>query len=455
MTAPAGQAAVRTARDARAAALRDWAADAAAEEPGGDARGAVRLGLATLVALCVALGGWGLGGRVAGVIAVPGVVAVPGGPLPVAAAEAGIVAHVAVRDGDRVAAGALLLRLDTAALDLEAARLSAEAGALAARRARLLAEAEGRAPPPAALPAALPAAPPAASVLPGGPEARLAAATQAAEAAAARRDRAADRALTAEAAGLAATRAAAERQRALIGAALADKAALARAGIARRAEVQALEREAARLDGLVDATTAEIAALAARAAASRLDRAAEAAQRRAEARAALVDIAATDRALAARRAELALRRARADLRAPAAGEVFALRVAAPGAVVGAGAVLVRIVPEAPARIVTARLDPARAAAAAPGQPARVLIPAAIPGAAADLAARVLRVAAEAEADAQTGARWVEVTLETEAGAALPRPGTPVEVFLSTGEAAPLAWLAAPLARHWARVFRDG
>lgn len=436
MTAPAGVAPMRRTR--ATAALRDWAADDAAGEPGADLRGPLRLGLATLVLLAVALGGWGLGGRVAAVVAAPGVVVVAGGPLPVAVPEPGIVAEVGVRDGDRVRAGALLYRMDTAALDLEAARLAAEMRALAERRARLVAEAGGAAIGPTE-----------------GPEAGLAGARASLRAVQDRRAAAADRAARAELAAITADRVAAERQRALVAAAQEDAAALARAGLARRAELAALDREAARLDGVIDRSTAAARAIAARRAEARLAGQAERSAERVAARAALVDLAAAERALAARAADVALRRARTELRAPVAGQVFAQRVTAPGAVVGAGVVLLQIVPDAAAPAVLARLDPAQAAAVREGQAARILYLAPLPDGPRDLPARVLAIAPDAQGDAAGTARWVEVRLVPQSGAALPRPGTPVEVLLSRGEAAPLGWLAAPVARHWARVFRDG
>jgi len=130
-------------------------------------------------------------------------------------------------------------------------------------------------------------------------------------------------------------------------------------------------------------------------------------------------------------------------------------------VIGAGQPLLHVVPNDAPLTVNARIDPAHADAVAAGQAARLVFASARPGTPPEVAGTVLRLSAETLADPAMGGRWFEAVIRPDAEAlsrlpgGTPQPGTPVEVYLVTGEAAPLAWLARPILRHLGRVFRDG
>ena len=104
------------------------------------ARRPVALGLLTLAALLVGALGWGAFASISGAVIAPGRVEVESRAQAVEHIDGGTVKAVLVRNGDRVAAGAVLIRLDDGELRTEEAVLAAEHAELVARRNRLEAE---------------------------------------------------------------------------------------------------------------------------------------------------------------------------------------------------------------------------------------------------------------------------------------------------------------------------
>jgi HlyD family secretion protein len=101
------------------------------------------LGYATLALLVLGLGGWGSLATLSGAVVASGRIEVEQSRQVVQHPDGGLVAELAVREGDRVAAGALLVRLDASALASELAIVEAELHEIMARRARLEAERDG------------------------------------------------------------------------------------------------------------------------------------------------------------------------------------------------------------------------------------------------------------------------------------------------------------------------
>ena len=100
------------------------------------------LGFITLAILCGGLFGWGVFASLSGAVIATGRVEAEGGDRAVEHVDGGTVAEILARDGDRVATGAVLVRIDGALLVSEAAVLEAELFDLVARRNRLEAEFE-------------------------------------------------------------------------------------------------------------------------------------------------------------------------------------------------------------------------------------------------------------------------------------------------------------------------
>lgn len=81
--------------------------------------------------------------RIEGAVVATGLAVVEGKPRPVQSVDGGMVSDIAVRDGDVVAAGDLLLRLDSSLLEVNRDILKSRLAELTARRARLEAEERG------------------------------------------------------------------------------------------------------------------------------------------------------------------------------------------------------------------------------------------------------------------------------------------------------------------------
>ena len=153
--------------------------------------------------------------------------------------------------------------------------------------------------------------------------------------------------------------------------------------------------------------------------------------------------------------------ARADLVAPAAGIVHDLRVATRGGVVAPGETVMQIVPVGEGVEFAVRIDPRAIDEVHVGQLARLVLPAFGGAAAPELAGRVAQVPPAARTDPQTGLAHyllsVEVAPEEIArlGGGELVPGMPVEAFLATAERSVLAYLLGPLTEQLRRAFREG
>ena len=367
--------------------------------------------------------------------------------------EGGTLARIAVKPGQKVAAGQLLMLLDPVLRQSDAAAGQASVDALKARAARLAAEA-------------------------GGKRGALAVddidpALLAQEQALARSD---SQAVAAER-GMAVSRAEQARR----------AAAEAEATLAQRREALALAaREEAVMRPLVE-QGAEPALSLDRAASQRLQ-AQSAVQAAAEnlrrAQAAMAEarrgISAVDakffnraaEALAVTRAELASRSgqqpaladrlARTQVRAPVAGIISRLRVSTPGAAVSPGEPLVELVPAGDKLLVEAKVSPADIGFVAAGQQARVRVSAydySIYGA---LDGVVQNVAPDAVVDERTGAVHFLVRIAlpgacfpTENAGCLPLgPGMLADVSLLGPKRSVLSYLLSPLTQISSSAFRE-
>jgi len=404
----------------------------------------VRQGLALLVALGLLLAAWGQWAPLRGADTLAGTVVLRD-PAPVIAHPAGgLVAAVLVAEGEVVAAGTPLIRLNDPALLVEIDRVAAQIGQAEAHidglRALL-----GHGPPPPDGPADADDPHALTAALARARLARVAADEQslAAEAAAAH---AAAAALDPQAGAVA-------DQRALIEAELADQSLLLERGLTQAARVAALRREAARLRGQAAEIAGTRARLEAQAAAAEAEAARLAAGREADWREALVAATARHHDLTLTHAALRDRAAALLLTAPVDGRVAGLAVAGPGAVLQPGAPALRLLSPAAPRAVAVAIPAARVATLAdrlqPGAAVRLRIPG--PGRAAAVAAlpgTVLAVAPAPGAPASArAAPALEVLILPDDPGALPATlpvGAPVQVIAGAGGGSAFAVVGATL-----------
>ncbi|MFM7336354.1 MAG: HlyD family type I secretion periplasmic adaptor subunit [Tabrizicola sp.] len=420
----------------------------------------VFLGLAATLILVLGFGYWATATRISGAIIAPGLIEVEADRQIVQHPDGGVVEAILVREGARVAAGEVVLRLDGAALRSDLRIVERQLSELTARTARLTAERDGVESLVYAddLLAQAARAPEVAAQLTG--QRRLFEA---------RRATLADqRALlvqrigqiTEQSNGLAAQGEALATQLDLIEKELAARQGLLDKGLAQAGTVLALERERARLQGLLGALAADLAQTRGQVTETQIEIAGLETRRREEAAAELREIGSVVLELAERRRALADRIDRLDIRAPVAGIVLGLQVTTPRAVLRPADPVLYIIPQGGLLVISAQIPPIHIDEVTVGQPADLVFPAFSARDTPHLRGRVTLVSADALRDNRTGAPYFTVRLQLEAGEAARLgdrallPGMPVEVFLQTGARTPLAYLVKPFTDYFDHAFRE-
>ena len=421
-------------------------------------RGTALAGFAGFLLLLLIFGGWAAGTRIAGAVIAPGSVVVEGRPRLIQSLDGGIAETIAVRDGDSVREGQLLLRLDQTLLrtNLDIAR-SRLAAALALR-ARLDAERQGLARLDFAYPP-LPFPLPDTRAEEDGQrrifEARRAV-NDGIEASLAERLAQFD----SQIGGVRGQIAALREQIGLTDSDLADQEQLAAQGLARKSQVSELQRRRSELRGQLAALEAE----AARLANAREDAGIEARQ---AARGFTEQVVTDLRTTASEIEELVLdiitrsaQLERTEIRAPVAGLVHELQVTTPGGVVAPGQTIAQVVPVGDGMEFELRVEPHAIDRVHPGQTAKLVISSFDPQTTPRLEARVTTISAGTIPDPATGRSYYRVGLSVPQdqlarldGETLV-PGMPVEAYLETAERSVLTYLMQPVAAHLRQAFRE-
>lgn len=420
--------------------------------------GTGRLTRAALLLSILLLGGVGVAGFVPidGAVIAEGRVLVEGRPQTVQSHESGTVTRVAVRNGDVVTAGQVLLELDStlaqARLDIAQDRLVA----LLAEHARLEAEADGLhsldfTPPPLPFPA---------------PDLTRAAFRQQAIFSARQKQRSETRArlqemrtqLAAQMQGLDAQIVAMTREHDLLAGDIARQDGLVAQGLTRQQQLSDLQRQEAALSGRMAHLEAERMRLAGSLREAELGFAEAESQRAEDVARALRDTSTELSQLVTEILSLRDDLERRQLRAPVDGIVHDLSVPAAGSVVSAGAALAQIVPSGRALEIEVEIAPEDIDKIHPGQRAEVMLTTFDLRAMSRLQAEVLHVAPDVVTVSQTGRRFYRASLQLVA-ADLPedlvlRPGMGAQVFLSTGSRSVMRWLLTPLAGPVAMALRE-
>ena len=418
----------------------------------------VAAGLAGLVILFGGFGGWASVAQIGGAIIAPGQIAVRGKPQEVQHLDGGLIEEIRVADGDRVAAGDVLLTLDSTALALRRDTARAELAIMLARAARLRAEEEGRGAVTFAypdLPLSLPD-----MTTPEADARRLFAAR--AESRAGRADRlqatlddqdariaGTDRQLEALDEALALTEEDLVRLRDLTG-----------RGLARQAELSTALRERAGLTERRAGMMTERGRLAGARAAAQVDAGQVERTLREEIVAERAAAEARVRALALEIVEFDARFARVEIRAPSGGIVHDMQVSTAGGVVTPGTTLLQIVPQDRGVLFEIRIDPRQVDQVLPGQPAEVIVAAFDPRSTPRLEGRVAWVSPDTVTDPRSGMEHFRATLSIAEdqlallGDAVLVPGMPVEAYLKTTDRTVMSYLVDPLSQSLNRALRE-
>ncbi len=405
------------------------------------------------------VGGWAATTELSGAVIASGILVVDGNVKKVQHPAGGIVAELLVKEGQLVSAGETIVRLDGTVTRANLAAVSKNLDYLYARQARLEAERDGY--PQVALPEILlerrSAIDPEATM---SSERRLFDDRRASREGQKARLKEQVQQLREQIGGLDVQSRAKGEEIALVEKELDGLRRLYEIGGITMSQVNALERNAARLRGERGQLVASIASAKGRISEIELQLLQVDQTMRAEVAAELRDVANEREKLIEQEITALDQLKHIEIKAPVGGTVHQLAIHTVGGVITPAEVLMQIVPRATTLTVEARIAPQDIDQLAIGQDATLRLTAFNRNTTPELNGAVVRVSADLETDQQTGARFYRVAAsiaETEmarvSGLSLV-PGMPVEAFVRTGDRTVFSYFAKPIRDHAARVFRE-
>jgi membrane fusion protein, type I secretion system len=409
--------------------------------------------------LVVGVGGWAATAVISGAVVASGSLVVDTNVKKVQHPTGGIVGELRVRDGDRVHAGDIVVRLDETVTRANLAIVTKGLGEMMARKARLESERDGL--DTITFPAQL--------LAEAGDPDRAAAMdserklfdlrkTARSGQKAQLKERTAQ--LGEEITGLAAQQNSKAKEIALIDRELAGVRELWKQNLVQLTRLTALEREAARLDG----ERGQLVAAAAQAKGKIAETALQILQIDQDLAS---DVAKELRDVDGKIGEFVERKVtaedqlkRIDIRAPQDGSVFQLAVHTVGGVITAGDPIMLIVPEADNLSVEVKVNPQDIDQLQLNQKAILRFSAFNARTTPEIEGIVTRISADTSTDQRTGQTYYTVRISMPAeqierlGNVKLLPGMPVEAFVQTGDRTMLSYLMKPLHDQVMRAFRE-
>lgn len=417
------------------------------------------VGFVALVLLVGVIGVWSVNARIAGAVIASGTIQVQNDRQVVQHPDGGVVGEIISKDGDTVAAGEVLLRLDDALLQSELSIIDGEIAEIRARKARLEAERDG-------LDAVI--LPDELSVLAHTtPEVynmvdvqvRLFEARN--ESLRRQADQISEQIAQAynQIDGTNAQLLALQSQKSIVSQELIGALSLLEKGLAQTSRVSLLQREEARLSGEIGNLTATIAQIRGQIAAFDIQRLQLDVVRREEANTILSDLQYREIELVKRRLSAVETLSRLEIRSPVSGVVHGSQFFAVQAVIAPGASIMYIVPQDQPFVVSARIESNNIDQVHIGQEVTLRFVAFDQQTTPELFGQVSQISADVFTDEATGQFYYEAELllrEDELlklGGQKILPGMPVEAFIRTSERSPLSYLVKPLSDYFTRAFR--
>ncbi|MFO0993717.1 MAG: HlyD family type I secretion periplasmic adaptor subunit [Hyphomicrobiales bacterium] len=415
------------------------------------------LGLGLLVGV---LGTWVVMAPLQGAVIAPGVTVVESYLKRIQHRDGGIVSEIAVKEGDHVEAGALLIKLDETDTRAELGILQSMLDEFEAKRARLLAERDDAS--DVYFPDSLESRQQdqrVANLITG--QRKLFIVQKAALTG--RTEQLTERIgqLQEEVQGLDAQFSSKKEQTKLVREELDNLKMLLKQGLVQANRVFALDRERARLEGEEGELLAQIASTKGRISETKLQiiQLDDDARTKTlgDLREAEAGVAETLERWGAAEAKLK----RMEVRAPRAGTVHQLAVHTIGGVIAPGADIMAIVPELDELVIDAHVRPEDIDQVNLGQMAQVRFPAFDLRTTPEIKGEVVQVAADLTQTSKDTPPYfaVRVRLGPDQlkllGANKLRPGMPAEAFIQTQERSPLSYFLQPLTDQIAHTFREG
>jgi HlyD family secretion protein len=422
-------------------------------------RGHIIAGAILIFLLFGVVGGWAIASDIAGAVVTIGQVVVESNVKKVQHREGGMIAELLVRDGERVTAGQLLVRMDDTVPRANLEVIRNQVVELTARRLRLEAIRDGRAETTV----------PAGFKVPGTGDAFADALKAEQTLLSAQLDLRQQKRkqlkeqtaqIQQEIKGQTAQRASRDAQVKLIEQELVGLRELWKKKLVPLSRLNALERDAERLHGEGGELTAAIAQSKNKISEIEMQITQIDADLLAETLGELREVSAKLSELAERQVAAEDQLRHVDVRSPRAGFVQQLAVHTVGGVVNPGETMMLIVPQEDRLIVEARIDPQHIDQIDLGREAYVRFSSFSQKTTPELVGHIYTIAADATVDENTGLSYYLARLEFDRDS-LPEtlrnrlvPGMPAEIYVQTGSRSVMSYFIKPLTDQLARTFRE-
>ena len=418
------------------------------------------IGFAAVVALVGGVGFWSARTMISGAIVASGVVQVESNRQVIQHPDGGVVGEILRRDGDTVAAGDVLIRLDGTRLRSELSVVEDQLSEIAARKLRLEAERDG----------ALDLRRDIAVQDQGAGNAAFSAKFESERSLFHVRREALmqedvlleeqNRQIDNRIQGIRAQLDALRRQKELLDRQTVDQQALLDQSLTQSSQLLQLQREQAGVQGQVGQLEAEIAELRGQAASNQIARLQLVTARREAALTQLRDIQFQQIELIERQLSLNETLSRLEIRAPVGGIIYNSQVFAVQAVVQAAEPIMYIIPQDQPLIVAARIEAIHIDQIHLGQEVSLRFPAFDQRRLPEVTGRLAQISADVITDQVTQQTYYAATVLPNAaelaglGDQVLLPGMPVDAFIKTGDRTPLVYLTRPLMAYFDRAFRE-
>lgn len=425
------------------------------------ARRYVVIGLLALLVLVGGFGTWSTMTELSGAVIAAGQIEVERNRQVVQHPDGGVVDEILVKEGDRVEAGDVLIRLDPTILRSKLNTVEGQLYEIMARRAMLEAERDDASEVtfPDELQKAAMDHPGIRDVMEG--QVRLFTARQESrekeiETLQQRRTQ-----IASQIDGIEAQQKALKSQLALVKQELDSQQSLLDRGLAQASRVLSLQREQAKLEGTVGELTANAAEAKERMSEIDISILQIDTKRREDAITKVRDLQYNEFELVENRAALKEQLSRMDITAPVSGIVYGLTVFADRSVVRPAEPLLYIVPQDRPLVIATKVRPTNIDQVYVGQDVVLRFSAFDSRTTPELEGEVIQVSADAFLDDRTQTSYYRAEIRLKEGelAKLPErlsliPGMPVEAFIRTEDHTPMAYLMKPLAEYFAKAFRE-
>ena len=419
------------------------------------------IGYTALFVLVFGIGAWAAVTQIAGAVVSSGIIEVEGNRQVVQHPDGGVIAEIDARDGDEVAAGDVLVRLDGSALITELGIVEGQWFEILARKSRLSAERDGLeaiAFDPELIERGLTNKSIAGIVKAQEQqfEARLKLNRDERDQLDEQKTQIAEQNV-----GLESLRDSTRLQIDLLSKEITSQEALLRQGLTEQTKVLTPQRELARLRGTEGQVQASLAENRGKIAEIEVERLRLASEFRDKAITELRELEFREIELRERRRDLKDRIAKLDLRAPVSGVVYGSTADTIRGVIRAGDPVMYVVPKNTPLVVRAHVEPIHIDQVHVGQEATLRFSAFDARTTPEVSGTVKAVSADAFEDRQRGTRYyradieIDATIQEKLGNLIILPGMPVEAFIRTEDRSAWTYLTKPLTTYFTRAFREG